>query len=59
MAEHDDGADSSILLPRSVVEQYERTLKFYANPKNWAEDSWGVRSILHGYFLSFLLPFCF
>ncbi len=31
------------------VEQYERTLKFYANPKNWAEDSWGVRSILHGY----------
>ncbi len=51
MTEHDDGIcdEPSILLPRSVVEQYERTLKFYANPKNWADDTWGVRSILHGF----------
>ncbi len=24
-------------------------LRFYANPKNWAEDDWGVRAILHGF----------
>ena len=26
-----------------------KALKFYGNPKNWADDDWGVRSILHGF----------
>ena len=27
-----------------------RALEFYADSENWAEDSWGVRAILQGYF---------
>ena len=34
---------------KELLKLYEKTLQFYANPKNWEDDSWGVCSILQGY----------
>lgn len=28
------------------IAKLERALRWYANPKNWGEDDWGVRSIV-------------